>query len=347
MTDVALSDEQRLLVESSARLVDRAAVGSPPPGTRAPLDEGVWSALVDAGFVAMRAPSAAGGGDASAVDVALVVEQLARGPVAVPYLGTVLALELAGLVGEGGRQVVDAVVTGSRHGVVLDHDLGRFDAQGVALDAEPGDPVVGLRRTGETAEAVLTTAGSTLDSVDLTRPLATVPGAPSTVLGVVGDEAVIRLEAYVLTLLCADLLGAMHAALDGAVAHARDRVQFGRPIGSFQAVQHLCADALVSVESARSIVWQAAWAVDAEPPSVALESARVAKVYCSKVALEVVEAAIQVWGGQGITWECPAHLHQRRVLLSRRLFGDEHVHLGLIAGALSGSGSGGSGPGVA
>jgi hypothetical protein len=251
-------------------------------------------------------------------------------------------------VGESGGEIVDAVVAGSRHGVVLDHDLGRFDERGVAVDAEPGDPVVGLRRTGASAEAVLTTAGSALDSVDLTRPLATVgPGAPSTVLGVVSGDAVIRLEAYALTLLCADLLGAMHAALDAAVAHARDRVQFGRPIGSFQAVQHLCADALVSVESARSIVWHAAWAVDAEPPSVALELARVAKAYCSQVALEVVESAIQVWGGQGITWECPAHLHQRRVLLTRRLFGDEHVHLVVLAGALSGSDPGGPQVGVA
>jgi len=354
MTDVTLSDEQRQLVDACTRLVGRADVGSPPPGTRAPADEMAWSALVDAGFVAMRAPASVGGGDATALDVALVVEQLARGPVAVPYLGTVLALELAGAA-SGGGEIVDAVVAGLAHGVVLDHDLRRFDEKGVALDAGPGAPVLGLRWSGTTAEVVRTSAGAALDGVDLTRPLATVgpeglssrlvgpgstprsstgPGAVSVGLGALDGAAVIRVEACALTLLCADLLGAMHAALDAAVVHAGERVQFGQPVGAFQAVQHLCADALVSTESARSIMWHAAWAVDAEPPLVALDLARVAKAHCSQVALEVVEAAIQVWGGGGITWECRAHLHQRRVLLSRRILGDEHVHLGMIADSL-------------
>jgi alkylation response protein AidB-like acyl-CoA dehydrogenase len=137
---------------------------------------------------------------------------------------------------------------------------------------------------------------------------------------------------------CADLLGAAHAALDGAVAHAAERRQFGRPVGSFQAVQHLCAEALVSVEASRSATWHAAWAVDALAPAEALRAARVAKAWCSEAALQVVEAAVQVWGGLGITWECPVHLFQRRVLLSRRLFGDEAFHLDRLGRQLLGSG---------
>ena len=102
------------------------------------------------------------------------------------------------------------------------------------------------------------------------------------------------------------------------------------------------ADQLVSVEGCRSITWQAAWAVDALPPADALALARIAKAYCSEVARTVCEAAIQVWGGQGMTWGCPAHRYLRRALLDRQLFGDERVHLGNIAAARLGSRPGGA-----
>jgi alkylation response protein AidB-like acyl-CoA dehydrogenase len=131
-------------------------------------------------------------------------------------------------------------------------------------------------------------------------------------------------------LLCADLVGTCTGALEGAVAHARVRQQFGRPIGSFQAVQQLCADQLVTVEACRSITWQAAWAVDALEPAEALAQAQMAKAYCSEVARTVCEAAIQVWGGLGMTWECPAHRYLRRALLDRQLLGDERAQLGAI-----------------
>ena len=140
-----------------------------------------------------------------------------------------------------------------------------------------------------------------------------------------------RWTAQALALVCADLLGTCTAALEGAVAHARTREQFGRPIGSFQAVQHLCAEQLVTVEASRSIVWQAAWAVDALPPAEALSTAQVAKVYCSEMARTVCEAAIQVWGGLGMTWECPAHRYLRRALLDRQLLGNERDLLAVIA----------------
>jgi alkylation response protein AidB-like acyl-CoA dehydrogenase len=114
-------------------------------------------------------------------------------------------------------------------------------------------------------------------------------------------------------------------------------VQFGRPIGSFQAVQQLCADQHVTIESARSITWQAAWAVDALDPAEALGLARVAKAWCAAAARPVCEAAIQVWGGLGITWECEAHRYLRRALVDRALLGDERTHLAAIAPAPTGA----------
>jgi hypothetical protein len=220
-------------------------------------------------------------------------------------------------------------------------DLRAPSWSGLALDGVPGAAVVGVEGADElTTEAivVLGSAGGAVESVDLTRHLAEANLADRAPLVRLGGDQRRRHLAFGLAVVCADLLGAMHAALDGAVDHARDRAQFGRPVGSFQAVQHLCAEALVSVEAARSVTWHAAWAVDAEAPGAALEAARIAKAYCSEVALEVVEAAVQVWGGVGITWECPVHLHQRRALLSRRLLGDEHHHLGVVADSLLAAG---------
>ena len=119
--------------------------------------------------------------------------------------------------------------------------------------------------------------------------------------------------------------------LDAAVAHARVREQFGRPVGSFQAVQQLAAEQHVLVEAARSCAWHAAWAVDALAPDAAHRAASVAKAFCSEIARPVGEAAIQIWGGLGMTWECVAHLYLRRALLDRRVLGDEDHHLSVIA----------------
>jgi alkylation response protein AidB-like acyl-CoA dehydrogenase len=174
--------------------------------------------------------------------------------------------------------------------------------------------------------------GAPVDGIDLTRRLARVD-APGAIVGNITAESRARWEAYALALLSADLVGAMSESLDEVVEHAKSRVQFGKPVGSFQAVQHLCADALVLVESSRSVMWHAAWAVDALDVDDALSAARVAKAYCAESAYRVCETAIQVWGGIGMTWECRAHLFLRRTLLSRHTLGDETVQLARLAEA--------------
>jgi alkylation response protein AidB-like acyl-CoA dehydrogenase len=113
----------------------------------------------------------------------------------------------------------------------------------------------------------------------------------------------------------------MRGAVDLATAYARERRQYGAPIGSFQAVQHLLADALVATEGAASTALHAAWAVDALPADDALAAAALAKAYAARAAQQVCETAIQVHGGIGNTWECLAHAHLRRALLSTDLLG--------------------------
>jgi len=146
-------------------------------------------------------------------------------------------------------------------------------------------------------------------------------GPATATIGRVDADVVTRLTAFGLALTSADLVGTMQGAAELATDYAKERRQYDRPIGSFQAVQHLLADARVLTEGSRSITLHAAWAVDALPPEEALAAAAGAKAYCTRAALTVCETSIQVHGGIGNTWECLAHVFLRRAVLSGDLFG--------------------------
>jgi alkylation response protein AidB-like acyl-CoA dehydrogenase len=122
----------------------------------------------------------------------------------------------------------------------------------------------------------------------------------------------------------------MRGAVDLAADYARSRRQYGATIGSFQAVQHLLADAFAAMEGSRSIALHAAWAVDALPPFEALAATSAAKAYCTRAARSVCETAIQVHGGIGNTWECLAHLYLRRALLSGDVLGGVGANLARV-----------------
>jgi alkylation response protein AidB-like acyl-CoA dehydrogenase len=119
----------------------------------------------------------------------------------------------------------------------------------------------------------------------------------------------------------------MRGVLDVTVAYAAERRQYGVPIGSFQAVQHLLADACCLMEGSVSVALHASWAVDNLPPDDACMAGRVAKAYCARAARTVCETAIQVHGGIGNTWECIVHVYLRRALLSAQWFGDDGEQL--------------------
>ena len=123
----------------------------------------------------------------------------------------------------------------------------------------------------------------------------------------------------------------MRGVLDLTVAYAAERRQFGVAVGSFQAVQHLLADACCLLEGSHSVSLHAAWAVDDLPPHEALAAGRVAKAYCARAARTVCETAVQVHGGIGNTWECMVHVYLRRALLSSQWFGDDGEQLRRLA----------------
>ena len=179
----------------------------------------------------------------------------------------------------------------------------------VPADA-PGIDVVSEHGLDPTASA----AGLVLDDV--------LVGADSTIAGA---EAIERAFAVGAVATAAEAVGAASASLDLAVAYAKEREQFGRPIGSFQAVQHILADAHVLRETAWSAALYAAAALEEETADAG-EATTIAKAYTSRVARKVVEGALQVFGGIGFTWEHDLHLFLRRVLACEQRFGDARFH---------------------
>jgi len=172
---------------------------------------------------------------------------------------------------------------------------------------------------------------SALRALDLTRPMASVAfdASPATLLGAAGSGAAVA-EAVLdraMTALAAEQVGAARACLEASASYARDRVQFGRPIGTFQAVKHKCADMLVKVELAQAAATEAARAASGAEDAPALPvAAAVAHAVCSEACMFVAMENIQVHGGIGFTWEHPAHLYFRRAKASQLLFGGPGVY---------------------
>jgi alkylation response protein AidB-like acyl-CoA dehydrogenase len=130
--------------------------------------------------------------------------------------------------------------------------------------------------------------------------------------------------------LCAEMVGGAQRVLDMSVTYAKERVQFGRPIGSFQAIKHKCAEMMLQVESAKSAAYYAAWAVDEDAPEVPL-AISMAKAYCSDAYRYTAGEGIQVHGGIGFTWEHDMHLYFKRAKYSEFTFGDATYHRELVA----------------
>lgn len=333
--EVKLSSEQEAFAKSSVKLA--AELGSAwdqgrgPADVMAPLSSAdVWQRVVDAGWLAVRVDESAGGGGGECMDVCVLVEQLGRHSLSVPVIGAIIALEQLQLNGAP-DELLASIISGERRVAPLFtadlRDFATATEDAIAVDAAGADTAFVLgERPGEV------TLGPSEPTGDLTRSAARPVGdvrpldfAPRT------DEIRQRELAYTLTVLSADLLGLMATALDQSVSHARIREQFGHPIGSFQAVAHLLAEAHVSLEATRSAVWYAAWGVDHLDPAEALHAARTAKAFASARGVEVVEAAIQTFGGLGMTWESRAHVWQRRTHLDRRLLGDEFAQYSALS----------------
>jgi alkylation response protein AidB-like acyl-CoA dehydrogenase len=313
--DVRLSPEQQALRDAAAQVVGklgpRAVVDLDDLERVAKLD----AAVSTSGWRELRAADDAGAPWSSAVEAAIVAEELARGLADAPLLGPTLAADLRRLAGAPTGGPSETVVLAPGLGA-----LGRAGQPGVAIDAAGATTALALDDGLCLVEVAV--AGEP-ERLDLTRPSIAVDAtAPATVLSPPLDAAALeRWTALGLALTSAELVGTMRGAVELACDYAKERRQYGAAIGSFQAVQHLLADALVAMEGSRSAAQHAAWAVDALAPADAVAAAALAKAYASRVARSVCETAIQVHGGIGNTWECLAHVHLRRALLSTDVLG--------------------------
>ncbi len=323
--DVRLSLEQVALQESAGRLVDQLG-----PHSVGDLGDIERTAKLDAAVSASgwRELRVAADGEAplaSGIEVGLVAEVLGSGLADISFLGPVLASEL--------RRLTGAPASVELETVVLDADLWTLarpsddgTPKGVAFDAQGSSRGLLAMDGPDGLQVVQVPLRTSATGVDLTRPsTAPDPMAEATPLPganrPIDGPALARWTALGLSVACADLVGTMDGAVRLAAGYARDRHQYGAAIGSFQAVQHLLADAHVLTEGARSITLHALWAVDELRPDDALAAAAVAKAYCARAARQVGETAIQVHGGIGNTWECLAHVYLRRALLSSDLLG--------------------------
>jgi hypothetical protein len=288
--DVRLTAEQRQLRDAAAKLADDlgpAAVQDLADESRiARLDKQIETT----GWRSLRSDGASG------VEVAIVAEEFGRRLVDAPFLGPVLADDLARHVGAEAR------------GATLAVDDRAIDARGFQ------------RALLLSGTAVLTADLDTASAAaDLTRLEAGMVGSPVT-LGEVSAEVAGRWRALALVTTSADLVGVARGAHAVACDYAKIREQYGKQIGSYQAIAHLLAESLALIEGSVSVLRHAAWGVDELTPAEAIRAAQIAKVYCARATRTVCETAVQVHGGIGNTWECLVHVYLRRALTSTELW---------------------------
>jgi alkylation response protein AidB-like acyl-CoA dehydrogenase len=365
--DFDLSKPQELLRESAREVFARQC---PMERVRvlmagaSGLDEEIWSTMADQGWLGMHLPESAGGLGLGLVELAIIAAEMGRACVPGPFLATLWAATLLahadspvaqrslGPIMDGKLRATTAFLepgggwhpddvqlrvesTGKTYRIsgrkiwVLDAAdaalivcVGRADDRVLILPVHPDTPGVTLTAT---------------PSLDPTRKLyqidfadVTVPAGDVLASGAHAGAAVARAQQVATVVVAAELVGVAQKVLEMSVEYARTRQQFGRTIGSFQAVQHQCADMLLRAESARSAVYYAAWALSAEAPD-APRALAVAKAYASDAAREVCHHGIQVHGGIGFTWEHDLHLYLKRARSGEALFGDADFHREEIA----------------
>jgi alkylation response protein AidB-like acyl-CoA dehydrogenase len=340
--DVRLSEEQRALRDSAAQMVDRLGPRAVADLTDVERARRLDAAVDAAGWRELRAPAEDGAPWASAVEAAIVAEELGRGLADTAFFGPTLAAELRRLTGAPSATRRETVALTSTLSALVDAVDGTVPAGAVAVDAHGSSAALLLAPATPGDALGQVPLDQEEQGVDLTRPVAVVkPGTPVGLLPeVVRPVTPADLKEWTalgLALSCADLVGTMRGAVQLACEYAVARRQYGVAIGSFQAIQHLLADAFVSVEGARSVALYAAWGVDALRPADALAAASIAKAYCARAGRTVCEIAIQVHGGVGNTWDCLAHVYLRRALVSADVLGDvgaslvrvlDHHHIG-------------------
>jgi alkylation response protein AidB-like acyl-CoA dehydrogenase len=363
----AFSDEQeelRKVVKDFLNAKSSEATVRELMETESGYDPAVWSQMGEQmGLQGLIIPEEFGGSGYSYVELIVVLEEMGRRLLCAPYFSTVV-LAANTLLHSGDDAAKKDLLPGIASGetiatLAFTEPNGKWDASGIEATATKSGDGYAISGTksfvldGHTADLILVAAlldgaptlfavqgdasgltRTALSTMDQTRKQAKLEFAdvPARLIGTAGEgwtvlERVLDLAAVGLA---AEQVGGAQECLEMAVQYAKDRVQFGRPIGSFQAIKHKCADMLLEVESAKSAAYYAGWCaaeLNDELPSVA----SLAKSYCSEAYFHTTAENIQIHGGIGFTWEHPAHLYFKRAKSSELLFGDPTYHRELLA----------------
>ena len=289
-------------------------------------DDEAWREVCELGWAGIFIEEEHGGQGLGSVELAILMEELGYALAPLPYLSNAAAglMLQHGGSDEQKQRWLPGIASGEARGTV---GLARGDGEArLVPDADGAEVIVLVTTDGarvvEASDADIEPA----DTIDATRRFATVRADGGDPLQGDGGDGPHRIAAAI----AAELTGVAQRTMEMAVEYARDRKQFGRPIGAYQAVSHRCAQMLLEVEGARSGSLYAAWCADAEPETLPF-AASLAKAYASDAGWRVTASALQVLGGIGFTWEHDLHFFLKRAKVDGVLFGTAREHRDALA----------------
>ncbi len=326
-------------------------------------DPEVWTRMAEQmGLAGLIIPEEHGGAGYGYVELLVVMEEMGRALLCAPYLSTAVFAANALLhcaAGSAQKELLPPIASGQCIATVAHAEPGgRWDLEGIALEAGGSGDGLTLSGTktwvldGHTADLILVVARHAgglglfavksdaaglsrqlIPTLDITRKLAQLDfdDTPATLISS-GDQSanLEKVFGLVIAALAAEQVGGSQLCLEMATEYARTRLQFGRPIGSYQAIKHKCADMLVETEFAKSAAYAACFGAAGDDPDF-LEMASMAKSYVSEAYFHAAAENIQIHGGMGFTWELPCHLYFKRAKSSELFLGDAAHHRELVA----------------
>ena len=356
------SEEQNELRSTAARFLDEkssSATVRELMESEQGFDEGTWKQMADLGWFGMAIPEEYGGIGFGFVEVTVLMEEMGKKLLPAPYFSSVVlganAILNAGTEDQK-KELLPGIADGTtRAALAFVEPNGKWELDGIEATVS-GGKLTGEKSyviDGATANLLIVAAkdGNDIDlyvvdpdaegvtrtplqTLDMTRKQAKISfnNTPATLLGTkgTGAAALTKTLDQAAAALSAEMVGGSQQCLDMSTQYAKERYQFGRPIGSFQAIKHKCANMLMEVEMARSAAYYAGWAAAEDPDELSL-AASLSKAYCSDAFFHAAAENIQIHGGIGFTWEHDAHLYFRRAKSSEIYLGDATYHRELVA----------------
>ncbi len=362
MSTFGFTEEQNELRSTAARFLEEKSSSADVRRlmeTSEGFDEATWKQIADLGWTGMAIPEEYGGVGFGFVELTVLMEEMGKKLFCAPYFSSVIlatnAILNAGTEDQK-KELLPGIADGTtRAALAFVEPSGKWEVDSAEVTAN-GGKISGTKSyvvDGATANLLIVSAKSgngislyvvdpdaegvtrtALQTLDMTRKQAKIEfnNTPAKLLGEegAGTAALQKTLEQAACLLSAEMVGGAQACLDASTTYAKERYQFGRPIGSFQAIKHKCANMLMEVEMARSAAYYAGWAAAEDPEELSL-AASLAKAYCSDAFFHAAAENIQIHGGIGFTWEHDAHLYFRRAKSDEIYLGDATYHRELVA----------------